>query len=100
MDLEAWQGSLRAAKPPAMPPLAEALWWEAHGDWGRAHAIAQEIDTADGALVHAYLHRREGDQRNAAYWYRRAGRSVNKGPLDAERRQIVQELLTDARTHT
>ena len=96
MDLATWQDSLQATKPPAMPPLAEAIWWEARGDWSRAHIIAQEIDTAHGALVHAYLHRREGDKMNAAYWYRRAGRPVNKEPLDAERQAIVQELLRGA----
>ena len=51
-----------------------ALWWDARGDWKRAHEIAQDVSDADGAWVHAYLHRKEGDLGNAAYWYRRAGR--------------------------
>ena len=51
-----------------------ALWWDARGDWKRAHEIAQDVVGAEGAWVHAYLHRKGGDLGNAAYWYRRAGR--------------------------
>jgi len=39
-----------------------------------------------------YLHRKEGDQKNAAYWYRRAGKPVCREPLDAEWRRIVSDL--------
>jgi hypothetical protein len=42
--------------------------------------------------VHAHLHRVEGDLGNAAYWYRRAGRAVASGNLDAERRTIAEAL--------
>lgn len=70
-----------------------ALWWAGRGDWMRAHEVAQEIETADGAWVHAYLHRVEGDPFNAAYWYRRAGRPVAKGGLREEWASIVEDLL-------
>jgi hypothetical protein len=43
--------------------------------------------------VHAYLHRKEGDLGNAAYWYRRAGRAVAKAALEEEWETIVAELL-------
>ena len=46
------------------------------GNWEKAHNIAQDIETNDGSWIHAYLHRVEGDLGNAAYWYRRAGKSV------------------------
>ena len=59
--------------------------------------VAQEAEGADGAWVHAYLHRKEGDEGNAGYWYRRAGRPVGKGDLDAEWEQIVGELLARGR---
>ena len=42
---------------------------------------------------HAYLHRKEGDQGNAAYWYSRAGKPVCREPLDAEWLGIVRDLL-------
>jgi hypothetical protein len=61
-----------------------ALWWDGKGDWERAHAIAQDVDGAEGAWVHAYLHRKEGDLGNAAYWYRVAGRGVAVGDLRRE----------------
>ena len=70
-----------------------ALWWDGHGDWARAHEIAQDIAGADGAWVHAYLHRKEGDVGNAAYWYRQAGRRVASGDLRQEWEAMVGELL-------
>jgi hypothetical protein len=45
--------------------------------------------------VHAYLHRKEGDEGNAAYWYRRAGKPVERGPLGAEWARIVTALLSE-----
>ncbi len=82
-----------AAPPTGLPPLAEAMWWEARGDWERAHSIAQDVATSDGAWVHAYLHRREGDNGNAGYWYRQAGRRVHKGSFAEEWAEIVQVLM-------
>ena len=70
-----------------------ALWWDARGDWAKAHNVAQDVDTAEGARVHAYLHRKEGDPTNAAYWYHRAGQPVAGGDLNVEWQQIVEELL-------
>jgi hypothetical protein len=66
---------------------------EARGDWDGAHQIAQDDDSRDGAWVHAYLHRKEGDDGNAAYWYRRAARPVASGAFDEEWRCIANELL-------
>lgn len=70
-----------------------ALWWDDKGDWNKAHEIAQEIEAAHGAWVHAYLHRKEGDHGNAAYWYRRAGRPIAKDDLHDEWKRIVLEML-------
>lgn len=83
-----------AAAPPAgLKPALVALWWEARGDWGRAHESAQGDGTADGAWVHAYLHRKEGDAGNAAYWYGRAGRPPAEGPASREWSEIAGALL-------
>lgn len=73
-----------------------ALWWLARGDWERAHASVQEDASADGAWVHAHLHRVEGDVGNAEYWYRRAGRRPASGALDAERTEIIGALVARA----
>ena len=73
--------------------LLLALWWDGKGNWSRAHEIAQDVDDRDGAWVHAYLHRREGDEANAGYWYRQARRPVEKGDLRTEWETMVMELL-------
>ena len=70
-----------------------ALWWDARGDWNRAHEVAQDVAGSDGAWVHAYLHREDGDLENAGYWYRRAGRSVATGDSRVEWEGIVREML-------
>src|SRR5258705_13619126 len=73
-------------------PLA-ALWWDAKGDWTRAHAMVDELETGDGMAVHAYLHRKEGDATNAEYWYRRAGRSFHRPLLHDEWMSLVEGLI-------
>ncbi|MFT4112798.1 hypothetical protein [Silvibacterium sp.] len=94
-SIEALRATLGNDHPPSeLAPLVEAMWWEAKGDWKRAHEIAQDIDTRDAAWVHAYLHRREGDDWNAGYWYRQAGRPHAQIPMDEEWREITAELLT------
>lgn len=71
----------------------QALWWAARGEWDRAHEAAQAGQGRDSDWVHAYLHRVEGDEANAGYWYSRAGREFPVMPLDAEWRGIATELL-------
>lgn len=95
MTLDEFRAGLGAAAPPRDAGTAlAALWWQGKGDWQRAHALAQEVeDDADGAWVHAHLHRVEGDIGNAGYWYRRAGQPVATGALDAEWAAITQALL-------
>ncbi len=94
MTLDQFKASLADDHPPSsLVPLLRALWHDARGDWKLAHEIAQDIDDRTGAWVHAYLHRREGDAANAAYWYRRAGQPIATGTLDDERDRIASALL-------
>jgi hypothetical protein len=98
MTFDEFNSSLERATPPAgLPAVLLALWHDAHGDWDTAHRVAQDIENPEGAWVHAYLHRKEGDGSNAAYWYRRAGRPVERGPLQDEWDQIVTTLLQSGR---
>ena len=84
-----------AQAPAGMSAALGALWHDGRGDWDGAHACAQEDQSRDGSWVHAYLHRKEGDEGNAAYWYARAGRPVPaKGvTLAAEWVAIARELV-------
>ena len=93
MDVVSFRKSLTGAEPPVGLSLAlQALWWEAHGDWQRAHKCAQAQPDNAGNAVHAYLHRKEGDLENAGGWYRRADRPMPTGPLEQEWEALVAEL--------
>ena len=94
MNLAAFRASLAAPVPPAgLGPALEALWHDGRGDFDRAHELAQSDEGGDGDWVHAYLHRKEGDAGNAAYWYRRARQPVCREPLEAEWDAIAAALL-------
>jgi hypothetical protein len=95
MTLDEFRSSLAGAAPPAgLPPVLQALWHDGHGDWNTAHEVAQDVPDPDGAWVHAYLHRKEGDAGNAAYWYRRASQPVCHESLAAEWDAIVSAFLS------
>jgi len=94
VDLKAFQASLNAeVPPPELAPALQALWYEAKDDWQHAHEMVQAHDDQDCAWVHAYLHRKEGDLGNAAYWYRRAHKPVTELSLREEWDAIVRALL-------
>jgi hypothetical protein len=94
MDIATFRASIAQAEPPAGLSLAlQTLWWEAKGDWKRAHECAQEDRASTGSIVHAYLHRVEGDLSNAGYWYKRAGRPPATGTVADEWAALTAELL-------
>jgi hypothetical protein len=83
----------RLEEPPeGLPATLAALWWDAKGDWARAHDLVDELETADGMAVHAYLHRKEGSAANAEYWYQRAGRRFQRETLEDEWEALVEGL--------
>ena len=95
MSIETFRRSLLLEAPPADWSRAlQALWHHSKGDWHGAHKLAQEQDDADGAWVHAHLHRAEGDAANAGYWYRHAGWPPSAAPLDQELDEIAAALLS------
>jgi hypothetical protein len=94
MTLEQFRQSLRGPSPPSELTLALAgLWWDAKGDWTKAHESAQQDEGRAGSWVHAYLHRKEGDASNASYWYSRAGLRPSATPFEDEWTEITNALL-------
>ncbi|MBB5286576.1 hypothetical protein HNQ92_004737 [Rhabdobacter roseus] len=95
MTYEEFNATLELHVPPkGLPPLLEALWHDAKGDWHAAHEIAQSQEgTRAYDLLHAYLHRVEGDTWNAGYWYRRAGVSPSDQTLREEWAELVKKWL-------
>jgi len=97
MDLARFRASLSAdAPPPGLSLALQALWRDGKGDWDGAHEAAQADGGGAGDWVHAYLHRKEGDAGNAAYWYRRAGRPACRLSLEEEWAAIADALLAEA----
>ena len=98
MTIQDFEQTLQAGAPSAdLPLVLAALWWDAKGDWTKAHECAQQKETPEHAWVHAYLHRKEGDLDNARYWYGRAGRDVFTGTLQEEWTRMAEALLESAR---
>ncbi|TAL44827.1 MAG: hypothetical protein EPN92_08230 [Chitinophagaceae bacterium] len=94
MTLEQYKESLSSASAPStVSDYLKALWYDAKGDWEKAHNIIQGIEDNNAAWIHAYLHRKEGDTWNADYWYNRAGRKRPSVSLEEEWEQIVKSLL-------
>jgi hypothetical protein len=95
MTVEEFRKTLSDFSPPAsVTPLICALWHDARRQWQQAHSVVQEIESREAAWVHAYLHRKEGDEANAAYWYRRASQPVARESLESEWERIVRALLS------
>ena len=96
MTLSDFRSTLSSSTPPTgLSAALTALWHDARGDWEAAHRTAQDVESADGAWTHAYLHRKEGDPANAAYWYKRAGKPISAASLDDEWTAIVTALLAE-----
>jgi hypothetical protein len=97
MKLDEFRAALALSESPAglSAPL-EALWWDAKGDWARAHSLVDELETPEGMAVHAYLHRKEGVESNANYWYQRAGRRFHRPTLEAEWEALVGQLTVNS----
>ena len=80
--------------PDGLKPGLQALWYEATGAWDAAHKIVQQQDDVMAMRVHAYLHRKEGNEMNSRYWHRHAGTVFPKDMnLQEEWDLLVRELL-------
>lgn len=86
--------SLDQSQPAAeLSPYLKSLWYDGKGDWENAHRIIQDIEDSTAAWIHGYLHRKEGDNGNAAYWYRKANKKISLLSLEEEWKEIVIALI-------
>jgi hypothetical protein len=94
MDLSAFKQSLSGNFPPETFSLnAQALWYDGKENWEKAHQLVQDLSGSTAALIHAYLHRKEGDNWNADYWYNRARKKRPVVSLAEEWEQLVAAML-------
>lgn len=59
------------------------------GDWDGAHRMIQHYHDPLSCQIHGLLHRIEGDEGNAAYWYQRGGMSTPANSIEQE----IERLL-------
>ncbi len=77
-----------------MNPAKDALDLLRAGDWDASHNLIQDHSDSLSCLVHALLHRHEGDLDNADYWYRQAGEVRPDNNLGEEWQRLMD--LTDS----
>jgi hypothetical protein len=72
--------------------LIEAMKLDNQENWDGAHEIVQTSNSPEACWIHAYLHRKEGDLGNAAYWYNRANRQMPAYSLTKEW-DVISEFI-------
>jgi hypothetical protein len=93
MNVQEFRGSLAQDGPSEGISLPlQALWWDAKGDWTRAHDLVDDLETIEAMAVHAYLHRKQGVQWNADYWYSRAGTKFQRPAPEDEWTALVEGI--------
>ena len=94
MNVSSFKESLSQDQPPKNTSVyLNALWYDAKGEWDKAHLLIQDVDDKNASWIHAYLHRKEGDTGNADYWYSRAAKKRPLVSLDEEWEDIVSALI-------
>ncbi|MEM6769217.1 MAG: hypothetical protein AAF597_01420 [Bacteroidota bacterium] len=94
MQRQQFETSLSLDAPPTDLSLElTALWWLKNSNWQAAHDLIDAAPGLTAAWVHALLHRMEGDQWNADYWYARAGKARPNLTIGQELEAMLDELL-------
>ena len=68
----------------------KALDLTREGSWDESHKIIQQYSDKLSCLIHAYLHRVEGNIGNAKYWYKRAGEDMSNNNLEEELNRLYE----------
>lgn len=91
-----FRDNLQDNQPPqGITVVLQALWYDAKGDWDKAHELVQDLPGPTAAWIHGYLHRKEGDNWNANYWYAKAGHTMPAATLAEEWESLVTAMLND-----
>ena len=91
--IDTFLNSIDNDTPPTVSIYLQALWYDAKGNWATAHELIQDLTDTNAAWVHAYLHRKEGDNRNANYWYNKAKRKMPDISLEEEWKLIAHSMM-------
>ena len=94
MTLDEFKTTLKDSQPKSSWDVSiQALWYDAKGEWKKAHDLIDHLNDKVSAHIHAYLHRVEGDLWNARYWYNRAKQPEFIGSLEEEREHLLELYL-------
>lgn len=92
-----FEKTLDEVKPPEnWSKELKSVWYQTKGNWDKSHLLAQDIHNSMGSRIHAHLHRYEGDEWNAKYWYKQAGRTFPSISLKKELKLLVKEIINTA----
>lgn len=70
----------------------KALDLEKEGQWDQAHRLIQSYYSMEACWIHAFLHRVEGDNGNAGYWYSKAGKRMPGYSLKQEWEELYSYM--------
>jgi hypothetical protein len=77
-----------------MARLCEAGLWLLHDYLDESHTISQGVHSPSGSYWHAIMHRREPDDSNSKYWFRRVDVHPVYEPLAQAARQSAERIGT------
>lgn len=83
-----------------MPAVEQSLLIRAvelaiSGNWAAAHGIVDDLeDDQTACWIHACLHKIEGDEPNARYWYRRSRQFYESFPDPHAELVAIKAALT------
>ncbi|QES91024.1 hypothetical protein E0W69_018615 [Rhizosphaericola mali] len=94
MDFSSFLQSLNNHQPTEdFSAELQALWWIRKDQWNIAHDMVQNLSSKNAALIHALLHKIEGDIWNANYWYANANSNNPNISIEKEWENLVKKIL-------